>query len=191
MNPELPDPELETRLADALASARTDSRLTVRAWPDAPRRIMRASRRRRARHAALAVSTVSALVLGTIGGAYLYVGHQLHQLQTTSLASIPGLKPIKGKGHLAAKPKTGQPFTMLILGTDSREGTGTKYGTNADACHCSDTIMLARVNPQTSKVSLMSVPRDVPITTESGRRAKLNSAFAGGPDNSVAAIQKM
>jgi polyisoprenyl-teichoic acid--peptidoglycan teichoic acid transferase len=190
MTPETPDPELEARLADALASARTDSRLQPQSWSDAPRRIVRASRRRRARHAAIAVSTVSALVLGTIGGAYLYVGPHLPQLQTTSLASIPGVKPVKGKGHLTAKPKTGQPFTMLILGTDSREGTGTKYGTNADACHCSDTIMLARVNPQTSKVSLMSVPRDVPITTDSGKRAKLNSAFAGGPDSSVAAIQK-
>ena len=34
------------------------------------------------------------------------------------------------------------------------------------------------------------MPRDVPITTDSGKRAKLNSAFAGGPDNSVAAIEK-
>ena len=55
---------------------------------------------------------------------------------------------------------------MLILGTDSREGTGTEYGTNADACHCSDTIMLARVNPQTKQVSLLSLPRDIPITSD-------------------------
>ena len=190
MNPETPDPELEARLADALAAARTDSRLRVQAWPDAPRRIVRASRRRRARRAAITMTSVATLVLGAIGGTYLYVGHQLHTLQTTSLASIPGVKPVKGRGHLAAKPKTGQPFTMLILGTDSREGTGTKYGTDADACHCSDTIILARVDPQTSKVSLMSVPRDIPITNDRGNRAKLNSAFATGPDGSVAAIEK-
>ena len=182
--------ELEGRLADALAAARTDSRLRVQPWADAPRRIVRASRRRRMRHAAMALTTVSALVIGVIGGAYLYVGHQLHSLQTTALAGVPGVKPLKGPGHLAAKPKAGQPFTMLILGTDSRAGTGTEYGTDADACHCSDTIMLARVNPQTQQVSLLSLPRDIPVTGSSGKRAKLNSAFAQGPDNSVAVIEK-
>ncbi|BEP14551.1 hypothetical protein acdb102_28620 [Acidothermaceae bacterium B102] len=182
--------ELEARLAAALAAARTDSRLRVQPWSDAPRRIVRASRRRRMRHAAVALTTVSTLVIGAIGGAYLYVGHQLHSLQTSALAGVPGVKPLKGPGHLAAKPKAGQPFTMLILGTDSREGTGTEYGTNADACHCSDTIMLARVNPQTQRVSLLSLPRDIPITSDSGTRAKLNSAFAHGPDNSVAVIEK-
>ena len=182
--------ELEGRLADAMAAARTDSRLRVQPWADAPGRIVRASRRRRVRRAAVALTTVSALVIGVIGCAYLYVGHQLHTLQTASLASIPGVKPVKGPGHLAAKPRAGQPFTMLILGVDSREGTGTEYGTNADACHCSDTIMLARVNPQTRQVSLLSLPRDIPVTSDTGKRAKLNSAFAQGPDNSVAVIEK-
>ena len=190
MTPTPPDDGFEARIADALGAARTDTRLRVQPWPDGPHRISRASRRRRVRRAAIALSTVSVLVLGALGGGYLYVGHQLHSLQNTALATVPGAPKVVGKGHLTAKPPAGQPFTMLILGVDSRVGTGSEYGTNADACQCSDTIMLARVNPQTQKVSLLSLPRDIPITNDSGNRAKLNSAFAKGPDNTVAVIEK-
>jgi LCP family protein required for cell wall assembly len=190
-DPRDPGNDLEDRIARALAAARTDTRLRVQTWQDGPRRIIRASRRRRVRHAAVALSTAGALALVTVGGGYLYLNRQLHSIQNTPLASIPGVKPVVGKGHLVAKPAKGQPFTVLILGTDSREGTGTAYGTDADACHCSDTIMLARVNPQTSKVSLLSVPRDTRIAVDNGtKHVKLNSAFAAGPDNSVAAIEK-
>jgi polyisoprenyl-teichoic acid--peptidoglycan teichoic acid transferase len=65
------------------------------------------------------------------------------------------------------------------------------YGTDADACQCSDTIMLARLNPQTAKVSLLSVPRDSRVfVTGRNQVAKLNSAYGRGADNSVATIEK-
>jgi LCP family protein required for cell wall assembly len=188
---QVPD-EVEARIAEALRSARTDSRLTVRPWSDGPTRIARASRRKRVRHGAIAITSVAALVLATAGGADLYLNRKLNAIQSASLgaAAVPGVPPVKGKGHLTAKPKAGQPFTVLILGTDSRVGTGAEYGTNADACQCSDTIMLARVDPQTAKVSLLSIPRDSRVNI-TGKNAigKINSAFGRGPDNSVATIE--
>jgi LCP family protein required for cell wall assembly len=186
------DAELERRLADALGTARTDSRFAATPWPDGPRRIAAASRRKRLRTVAASVSTAAALVLVTMGAGYAYVSRSLHDVQHTTLTSLPkGVPTVHGKGSLASKPKTGQPFTVLILGTDSRSGTGSEYGSDSDACHCSDTIMLARVDPQTSKVSLLSIPRDSRVTiANTGSLAKLNSAFADGPDNSVATIEK-
>jgi LCP family protein required for cell wall assembly len=139
----------------------------------------------------LSVTTAAALVLATVGGSQLYLKHSLNAVQSSSLGTVPGQPKVKGRGALAVKPPVGQPFTVLILGTDSRTGTGTMYGTNADACQCSDTIMLARVNPQTSKVSLLSVPRDSRVfVTGRNQVAKLNSAFGRGADNSVATIEK-
>ena len=130
-------------------------------------------------------------MLATIGGSKLYVNHSLHALQTSSEAAIPGVPKVNGKGHLKAKPAAGQPFTVLILGTDSRVGTGAEYGSNSDACQCSDTIMLARVDPQTSKVSLLSIPRDSRVNvTGYNKLAKLNSAYGRGADNSVATIEQ-
>ncbi len=186
-----PPDDLDDRIAQALASARTDSRLQLKTWPDGPSRIARASRRKRLHLASGSVIAVAALVLAMVGGGQLYLQRSLHAVQTSSLAQIPGVAKVKGAGHLNPKPPAGQPFTVLILGTDSRVGTGTKYGTNADACQCSDTIILARVNPQTSKVSLLSIPRDSRVTV-TGRNevGKLNSAFGRGPDNSVATIEQ-
>jgi LCP family protein required for cell wall assembly len=183
--------DLETRIADALHAARTDSRLRVQPWSDGPSRIAQASRRKRMHRASLSVTTIAALVLATVGGSQLYLKRSLNAVQTSSLAAVPGAPKVKGKGSLTAKPAAGQPFTVLILGTDSRVGTGTQYGTNADACQCSDTIILARVDPQTSKVSLLSVPRDSRVfVTGRNEVTKINSAFGLGPDNSVATIQK-
>ncbi|MDX6212414.1 MAG: hypothetical protein QOF82_1501 [Frankiales bacterium] len=182
---------LEARIAEALAAARTDSRLRLRTWPDGPSRIARASRRKRLHRGSLAVTTASVLVLATVAGGQLYLSRSLHAIQTSALSAVPGVGKPAGKGHLTAKPAAGQPFTVLILGTDSRQGTGTQYGTNADACQCSDTIILARVNPQTAKVALLSVPRDSRVlVTGRNQVAKLNSAYGRGPDNSVATIEE-
>ena len=185
------DDQLEARIAEALAAARTDTRLVVRPWTDGPSRIARASRRKRVHRASLSLTVVAALILATVGGSQLYLKRSLHSVQTSSLAAIPGVAKVKGRGHLTAKPPAGQPFTVLILGTDSRVGTGTQYGTVADACQCSDTIILARVDPQTSKVSLLSVPRDSRVNV-TGRNTvgKLNSAYGRGADNSVATIEQ-
>ena len=143
-------------------------------------------------HGRRAVTSVSALVLATVGGSHLYVGHQpAHAADHVAGPRSPASRPVKGNGHLAAKPKAGQPFTVLILGTDSRAGTGTEYGTTADACGCSDTIILARVNPQTNEGLAAVDPARHPGCSSPARNvAKLNSAFGRGPDNSVATIEK-
>ena len=186
-----PDDDLEARLARAMDAAHTDSRLRMKPWANGPTRIARASRRRRLRHGSIAVTAVAALVLVTVGGSEWWLNRTLNSVQASNSDVVPGAPVVKGPGHLDTKPKTGQPFTMLILGTDSRTGTGTMYGTNADACHCSDTIILARINPQTSRVSLLSIPRDSRVTvTGKDRIAKLNSAYSLGPDNTVATIEQ-
>jgi LCP family protein required for cell wall assembly len=148
-------------------------------------------RRRRLRLGFIALTVVSTLILLTVGGLNYYVHRTVNQLQSAGHnVVLPGAPTVVGKGHLKAKPKTGQPFTVLILGTDSRTGT-TAFGTNADACGCSDTIILARVNPQTDKVSLLSIPRDSRVfVTGYNRTTKINSAFGKGPDNTVATIEQ-
>ena len=150
-------------------------------------------RRRRMRLGFIALTVVSALILATVGGVKYYVHKTVVSLQaagTNSVVLPPGAPKVVGRGHLKPKPKAGQPFTVLILGTDSRKGT-TAYGTAADACGCSDTIILARVNPQTDKVSLLSIPRDTRVNvTGYNKLTKINSAYGKGPDNTVATIEQ-
>jgi LCP family protein required for cell wall assembly len=150
-------------------------------------------RRRRLHRGFIALTVISALILAGLGASRFYVNNTVAALKSAgnNVVSLPpGVPKVKGKGHLTAKPKTGQPFTVLILGTDSRTGTGTEYGDNSDACGCSDTIILARVNPVTDKVSLLSIPRDTRVkVTGSNLVTKINSAYGRGPDNSVDTIQ--
>jgi LCP family protein required for cell wall assembly len=148
-------------------------------------------RRKRLHRGFIALTVASVLILVTIGGSKYYVNHTLGELQSVGTQVVPTNVPkVVGRGHLTKKPKTGQPFTVLILGVDNRTGTGTEYGTTADQCGCSDTIILARVNPQTGKVALLSIPRDSRVhVVGQTNPAKINSAYGKGPDNSVATIQ--
>lgn len=62
------------------------------------------------------------------------------------------------------------PFYVLILGSDAREG---------DEGSRSDVIMLARVDPANADVSLVSIPRDTMVTID-GSTKKINAAYAYG-----------
>lgn len=61
-----------------------------------------------------------------------------------------------------------QPFTVLINGVDTRSG-------NLNESSHADVIMIATFNPQTLKLSLISIPRDtyIPVTCEGGIRDKI------------------
>lgn len=88
----------------------------------------------------------------------------------------------------------------LIVGTDSRDGfaagdgaDGSVVGTAADVEGSrTDTIMVARVDPATGTVNLLSVPRDlwVPIAGR-GDWGRINGAFngAGGRERLVATVE--
>lgn len=71
------------------------------------------------------------------------------------------------------EPETIAPFTLMILGVDTREGERKSR---------SDTMMLAAVNPKQHKVSLLSIPRDTLAQIPGHGHDKFNhSMFYGGP----------
>lgn len=63
-----------------------------------------------------------------------------------------------------------EPFAALILGVDL--GSENQQRT--------DTIMLATVNPEEESVKLVSLPRDLPVTLESGFTEKINAMYQVG-----------
>lgn len=65
------------------------------------------------------------------------------------------------------------PINVLLLGSDSRGEEQAR----------TDTIMVAHYNPQTHKVKLMSLMRDMYVSIPDHQQQKLNAAFTlGGPD---------
>ena len=96
----------------------------------------------------------------------------------------------------AAPP--GEPVNWLLVGSDSREGidpndpnAGVFLGEEVSGKR-TDTIMLARVDPVTKTVDLLSVPRDlwVPISG-TGKMGRVNSAFNGdgGEERLVSTVE--
>ena len=109
--------------------------------------------------------------------------------QSTEPAELPSQK-IETETSDVAEGVPTEPFYVLLVGNDSRTGTveitKSEY---ADGNARSDTMMLARIDPQTYKVTLITVPRDTTIDLN-GSPAKLNNAYqAGGIEASVEQVE--
>ncbi len=75
------------------------------------------------------------------------------------------------------------PLNMLVLGVDTRPDQQ-EMGSRTD------TIMLVQVVPKTGDVRLLSVPRDLLVEVEPGRKDRINAAYNyGGIDETVDALQ--
>ncbi len=71
-------------------------------------------------------------------------------------------------------PDPGGPRTFMILGSDKREGA------DASSPPRSDTILLARADPDKGAVAVMSIPRDLKVDIPGHGEGKINSAFELG-----------
>jgi polyisoprenyl-teichoic acid--peptidoglycan teichoic acid transferase len=80
-------------------------------------------------------------------------------------------------------PLSQGPLNVLVLGVDTRpdrQAMGSR----------TDTIMLVQVIPKTGDVRLLSVPRDLLVEVEPGRKDRINAAYNyGGVDETVDALQ--
>ncbi|MGI6755896.1 MAG: LCP family protein [Atopobiaceae bacterium] len=75
------------------------------------------------------------------------------------------------------------PYYVLALGSDAREG---------DAVSRTDTMILMRIDPIASKVTMVSIPRDTKVEIEGYGTQKINAAYAfGGTAGAIDAVHKL
>jgi LCP family protein required for cell wall assembly len=100
----------------------------------------------------------------------------------------------------AAKP--GQPFNVLLVGSDSRafvsNATQVKaFGNESDAGgQRSDVTMVARFVPATKSVTVISIPRDLWVdipgnVSDSSGMNRINAAYNSGPDLLIQTIESV
>jgi LCP family protein required for cell wall assembly len=97
-------------------------------------------------------------------------------LQFKQLAKdIAVTPPIKHARIVLANP--GNPQTLLLIGSDHRAGTSWRSANT-------DTMMLVRVDPDSTTINLLSIPRDLEVQLyPGGGVGKLNAAYSiGGPN---------
>lgn len=85
-------------------------------------------------------------------------------------------------------PAGTDPFNVLILGSDSREGLSAadlKYfdptGQDRNSGQRSDSIVVMHVDPDAGKAVALALPRDLMVTDTKGNRVKINSFYNNGP----------
>ena len=129
---------------------------------------------------------VVALALVAMGTGYAYVQFRFNQVTKVTVK------------HLKKAP-VGQPFNVLLIGSDSRVGESA-----ADAAHFgnqsntggqrSDVVKIVHIVPATGQVSVLSIPRDTVVavagdTSQIGKYNRINATYNTGPDQLVQTIE--
>ncbi|MCL2655065.1 MAG: LCP family protein [Coriobacteriia bacterium] len=136
----------------------------------APTRLMaeRDRRRKRTQKRLIVILTSIFFVIAAVaGGAGIYLGvlqNRIHSNKQTG-------NDVRGAITHAAV--AGKPFNILLLGCDKREGQ-TSYR--------SDVMILARVDPQTKQIWMVSIPRDYKTIVADYGTQKINAAYAYGQE---------
>jgi LCP family protein required for cell wall assembly len=129
---------------------------------------------------------VVALALVAMGTGYAYVQFRFNQVAKVTVK------------HLKKAP-VGQPFNVLLIGSDSRVGESSAdvshFGNQSNAGgQRSDVVKIVHIVPATGQVSVISIPRDTVITvagdtSQIGKYNRINATYNTGPDQLVESIE--
>ncbi len=147
----------------------------------------RRKRRRRGRTWLIAGVAVIVLIVGVLGGGYLYANWRFDAFHKIKVPSL-------------TYPVPGQPFNILAVGSDSRAGltgavarqTGASSGSVGG--QRSDVIKIIRVDPQAGTITILSIPRDTEVALLAnqalyGAFNRINVNYANGPNLLVRTIK--
>jgi LCP family protein required for cell wall assembly len=153
--------------------------------PDAElrRAVTRAGTRRRARQRAGATAVSVALPVALLtGGLAAYGRWSNDRIEHLSVAAVPQTDA-DGRPASLNLDDLRRPFTILVVGTDTRAGVAGPGRT--------DTIMLAEVDVPAGAVRIVSVPRDlwVPLAGGAGE-GRVNEALGHGRETLIATVNQ-
>jgi LCP family protein required for cell wall assembly len=177
--PDLPPAEdLETRpdLQKKLRKARKKAAKRKHRWR---RRIL------------YAMAFIILLAASGAGGLYFYARYRFDEIPK-----------IHSKHLVKQAAKPGQPFNVLLVGSDSRAFVSNPtqikaFGDDADAGgQRSDVTMVARFVPATKSVTVISIPRDLWVdipqnSSDISGMNRINAAYNSGPDLLIQTIESV
>lgn len=138
----------------------------------------------------VAIPLVIVLVLGGIAG---YGAWYYYSLQGDMQVEI---------GEITPPEEEQDPFNVLLVGSDSREGlteaeqlelgAGTvDENGNLITGERADTLIVAHIDPETDHVTMVQFPRDYYIEHANGEMGKINEALQDGRNELVKTVEKV
>ncbi len=155
--------------------------------PEEPDRPSRPEGRKRSRSRGRRVAKALALVVavamvgvGATSGLGYYLAHQ----------AVDQIPTVDVRPDTLAPVEAGRPQNFLVLGSDSREGQNSEYGSpDVVGGRRSDTIMVLQLDPNKFRGVVLSIPRDTRVEIPGHGVDKINAAYAyGGPDLAIATV---
>jgi LCP family protein required for cell wall assembly len=136
----------------------------------------------RGKKTVVALLSLFVLIVAVVGGGYGYLRYRYDQINKVHIGS-----------EVAAA--NGGPFTILVIGSDSRVGEGTAYGSASVVTgQRSDVVQLWRVTPSTKQIQILSIPRDTVVSmlgsdvSQFGTYNRINSSYNSGANQLVQTI---
>lgn len=121
---------------------------------------------------AVVVAVILALALGIGGAALAMFWNNTREAAMVDNSIQDALTPVD----------VVDPYWVLVLGSDSRAESSDRAR--------SDALMMARVDPNTPSITLVSIPRDTKVHIEGYGTQKINAAFAlGGAELAISTVE--
>lgn len=140
-------------------------------------------KRKRRKIVMVVVAVVLVVCLGGAGAAFAY----FHKVESNLSEGIDG----DLRAQLVKTDLANEPFYMLLMGTDGSAERAASDEYAGDPTR-SDSIILARIDAPSHKVTLVSIHRDTLIDMGEYGQNKLNAAYAiGGPAMAVETVSKL
>lgn len=131
------------------------------------------------------------LLAGVVTSAALFAGANFFSEARAVLADLPRIAV--GPDVLAQSGGPGDPVNLLLVGVDSSEGLdeddpvrqGRDTDDEARGVVRPDTILVARLDPATGTVSVLSLPRDLIVEAPGGATTRINATQTVGGISSL------
>jgi LCP family protein required for cell wall assembly len=122
--------------------------------------------------------------LPAIGTAFSDLGQKANAAPVGAQASSPSPGATAAPVDNGPAPASGQPFTLLLLGSDN----DSKFSGDHSL---TQSMILCRVDPAAKKVTMLSIPRDLYVPLSTGGTDKIDKAYSyGGAQASIATVQR-
>ncbi|HWL64336.1 MAG TPA: LCP family protein [Actinomycetota bacterium] len=99
-----------------------------------------------------------------------------------------------GADPTAGAPE-GEPFNVLLIGSDSRAGLTEQeqfdFGAEEVGGERADTLILAHIDPANNHVTMVQFPRDLYVPIAGGGSNKINTALTGGVRGLVRTVEQL